>query len=134
MGTKFTRDDLRPGYIVKLGNDQLRQVVEIGKKGSYILIAANGDWGYLSHWNYDLTANVYMLADPYTKKGRELLKSFHIVEVYGFVTDTAYYHFSNQIATVGRDLLWSKTPTVKMTVSEIEEKLGHKIEIVAEEE
>ena len=134
MTNKFTRDDLRPGYIVKLGNDELREVVEVGKKGSYILIAANGDWEYLSQGNYDLTANVYMTNDPYTKQGREMLKFFNINEVYGFITNSEYYNLAGQISTIGHDLLWTRTPTVKMTVSEIEKKLGHKIEIVAEEE
>lgn len=134
MTNKFTRDDLRPGYIVKLGNDELREVVEVGKKGSYILVSANGSWDYLSRWNYDLTANVYMTNDPYTKQGREMLKFFNINEVYGFITNSEYYNLAGQISTIGHDLLWTRTPTVKMTVSEIEKKLGHKIEIVAEEE
>lgn len=132
MADRITIDDLRPGYIVKLGNDQLRQVVEVGKRGAFILIAANGDWDYLSRWNYDLTANVHMLANPYKEQGRELLRNFNIVEVYGFITNTEYYNLAGQISTIGHELLWTRSPTVKMTVSEISEKLGYNVEIVAE--
>lgn len=133
MNNKFTKDDLLPGYVVKLGNGQYRVVTGVGKLGTYVLIGADGDWEYLSHWNNNLNANEYILVNPHKKQGREFLKSFDIVEVYGFVTNSQYYNFANQISCIGRDLLWTRTPTVKMTVSEIEEKLGHKVEIIAEE-
>lgn len=134
MKNKFTADDLRPGYIVKLGNGDYRLVTEIGKRGSLILVSATGRWDYLSHWNYDLTATVYTCPNPYTEEGRKIIKDFNIVEVYGLVSNSEFYRFAAIISTAGRDLLWSRTPTVKMTVSEISKKLGYNVEIIAESE
>jgi N-dimethylarginine dimethylaminohydrolase len=73
-----------------------------------------------------------MLGNPHIEKGREMIRFFNIVEVYGPVTDTRYYHLANQISVVGRDLLWTTTPVKKMTIAEIEKRLGHKVEIVEE--
>ena len=67
---KFNIDDIKPGYVVRFGNDELRSVVRVGKRNTLILIDVNGKWDYLSRWNYDLTANVYMCVNPYSKEGQ----------------------------------------------------------------
>lgn len=129
---KFTRDDLRPGYIVKLANGNYAEIKEVGKRGAYIVIASDGEWNYLSRWNTDLTGCDFAESSLYDKSGVRLRKTSDIVEVYGFITNTEYYTFAGQITNIGRDLLWSRTPVVKMTKAEIEKRLGHKVEIVEE--
>lgn len=129
---KFTRDDLRPGYIVKLANGNYAEIKEVGKRGAYIVIGFDGDWEYLSHWNNDLTGHKFDAATLDDKPGVKVRKTSDIVEVYGFITNTEYYTLAGQITNIGRDLLWTKTPVKKMTMAEIEKRLGHKVEIVEE--
>lgn len=131
---KFTKNDLWPGYVVKLRNGDIRKVLEIGRQGAKILLNSNGAWNYISDWDSDLTASVYILGLGFSATSTEKHKSFDIVEVYGHIKDTDHYCFENDISTDYRPLLWSRTPIKKMTVSEIEKELGYRIEIVSEEE
>ena len=127
---KFTRDDLKVGYVVKLRDGRLCMVAEIGNKGSLILVCAeHGGYDYVSRWNTGLTFNSYA-AYGYPKRVKE--DGHDIVEVYGHINNSTYYDDALNISTDHRPLLWSRETVKKMTVSEIEKKLGYKIEVVAE--
>ncbi|MBQ8829669.1 MAG: hypothetical protein IJ022_06220 [Burkholderiaceae bacterium] len=130
----FALEDLKPGYVVKLRNGEVRKVVEVGRRNATILLRADGAWDYTSHWNKDMTASLYLGGNPHDCKARAACKELDITEVYGYVNLTEDYWTANKIECDCRPLLWSRIPIVKMTVSEIEKKLGHKIEIVSEEE
>lgn len=124
---KFTMDDLKVGYVVKLANGDLRMVIEIDdfrdarpRKNSKILVNKDGVWAYADSWRHELTRMC---------GGDDL----SIDEVYGFINKAYGITHALDISTEHRPLLWKREePAKKMTVSEIEKKLGCKIEIVAE--
>lgn len=127
---KFTRDDLKPGYIIKLRNGTFRTIQMVGRE---TLIATDGisNWEYLSRgWDIDMDS---------TDRGGKTFphvtydKTKDIVAVYGYVQGTEYYaRESGCIAPDHRPLLWSRQEAKKMTVEEIENALGYKIEIVSD--
>ena len=132
MKAKFTLDDLKVGYVVKLRNDELRMVCQIGAQDTLILVNQLGQWNYKSSWNYDLTAKALSFNPGYGRYTHKYTE-YDIVEVYGFVNKSDFYGEARGMNVSHRPVLYSRAKTKKMTVSEIEEKLGYKIEIVAEE-
>ena len=126
----FTRDDLKPGYVVQLRNGTFRSVQMVGRE---TLIVTDGvlEWGYLSRgWDIDMDS---------TDRGGKTFpaitydKTKDIVAVYGYVQGTEYYaRECGSISSDHRPLLWSRQEVKKMTVEEIEKELGYKVEIVSD--
>ena len=128
---KFTRDDLKPGYIIMLRNGTLLSIQMVGKE---TLIATAGmddpNWRYLSNgWDSQLNS---------TERGGKTFPSIvydktkDIVAVYGYVQGTINYSRCGEISSCHRPLLWSRYEAKKMTVEEIEKALGYKVEIVSD--
>ena len=111
---KFTKNDLKIGYIVICNN--IPHMVMVGSSGSTVLIDNERGYLHLDDFNDDL---VYK-NDP---------KEWNITEVYGY---SGFYHKTLELSTFGRELLWKREDsTKKMTVEEIEKELGYKVEIVS---
>lgn len=129
MTEKFTREDLKSGYVVKLRDGTLRMVARAGNF-TKILVAESGEWSYLnSGWGNDLKAQC-LYPTSHCENGHSQGKS-DIVEVYGLIGGTANYGLCRNISTECRSLLWQRKEAVKMTIEEISKKLGFDVEIVA---
>lgn len=118
MKKKFTTDDIKSGYVVKLRNGDLTFVLRAGNFDK-ILCYDNGLWRLMSGFD----KNTLKRADL-NDYGND------IMEVYGLVE---YGYFSEAVIadTEHRPLLWKRSEPVKMTVEEISKKLGYDVEIVA---
>lgn len=128
MENKFTKSDLKTGYVVKLRNGELRMVMRVGNF-SKILISQFGEYNYLGTcWDNNLERRRYVQDNGYYRCLRD--ESQDIVEVWGLVRGTANYSNVLMCSTEGRDRLWTRFPPVKMTLAEVIEKLGYEIEIV----
>lgn len=132
---KFTTDDLKSGFVVELRSGERRLVTRAGGNNfTKILVNPYLDkWNYLSCWDRDK-----MTYHAMTRRGGKTFpiveKGWDIMKVYGLVNCTTDYCMAfNPDALEHRDLLWQRSEPVKMTLKQIEEKLGHEILIVAEE-
>ena len=128
---KFTRDDLKPGYVIKLRDGTYLSIQMVGKE---TLIATAGmgdlDWKYLSNgWDERLNS-AYRGGKTFPAITYDKTKD--IVAVYGYVQGTANYSRCGEISSSSRPLLWSRQEAKKMTVEEIENVLGYKVEIVSD--
>lgn len=128
---KFTKDDLKPGYVVKLRNGSAYVVAQVGNRGALIITGnmVAPDWHYLSHWNHDLTAKEYVRGGEFSVGA---LEAFDITEVYGYVCGLDAYRAALWPTTEHRPLLWAQNRVVRVTISEIEKMIGAKVEIVSE--
>ena len=122
----MTLNDLKTGMIVTWRDGRkcivLRDTPEFGKLfDTYrnLLVNCYGKgWTTLSHYNDDFTNK---FADFYD-----------IVKVE--VPDHPYDCFDYRRNTFNSKVIWEDKTAVKMTVAEIEKKLGYKIEIVSDNE
>lgn len=122
----MTLNDLKTGMIVTWRNGEkatvLRDTINFESlwlAGRNFLVQCSGDgWIALANYNDDFT-NKFV-------DGYDIVK----VEVPKNPCDCFDYERRNFKSKV----VWEKETAVKMTVSEIEKKLGYKIEIVSEEE
>lgn len=127
----FTRDDLKPGYIVQLRDGSFHSIQMVGRE-TLITIGKRDyhDWKYLSrYWDHylyykDHGGKTFPFPTPD--------KSKDIVAVYGYVQGTENYANCGDISSDNRPLLWSRHEVKKMTVEEIENVLGYKVEIVSD--
>ena len=127
---KFTKDDLKPGYVIKLRNGKYYIIWIVGKE---TLIATDGnlDWQYLSSAWDDRLDSICRSGKAYPAITHDKMRD--IVEVYGYVQGGEYYaRGSGEISPDHRPLLWSRQEAKKMTVEEIEKALGYKVEIVSD--
>lgn len=115
MAKKFTINDIKSGYVVKLRNGKLMMALRAGDFEK-ILCGDKGDWIYMSRYSSSFNHPV--------------LKHHDIVEVYGLVEE-GHYEDAGFLDTDHRPLLWKRSEPVKMTVEEINKKLGYEVEIVA---
>ena len=120
---KFTKDDLKVGYVVKTRNDNLYIVMELndgrliflgGVKGGWICVKP-GTSGYLNAYSDDL---LYTDSDD---------KKYDVMEVYGFA---GYSFYSLNVDTQSRPLLWKREEPKEMTHEEIEKALGYPVKII----
>lgn len=97
---KFTKDDLKVGYVVKFRRGDLRMIMP-GYCGQLLAIASDGSNGELDKYEDNLLHS-YGLDNSRIHRD---FKSLDIMEVYGFSCrdHTAYY-----ISTEYRDLLWKR--------------------------
>lgn len=131
---KFSRDDLKVGYVVELRNGEFRMVMPAGKEGTLILAGnAKHDWDYLSRWDYNLNASSKKFECGFPGiTAIQYGKQFDIVAVYGLITNTKYYNLCGDLGPDHRPILWGRVERKKMTVAEIEEKLGYPVEIISD--
>lgn len=115
MAKNFTVDDIKSGYVVRLRNGDLKVAMRVGNFRK-ILIDDDGRFEWFSGYNHFLTHKIH--------------KALDIVEVYGLVGDGWEYE-AILLDTDHRPLLWKRPDPVKMTVEEINKKLGYEVEIVA---
>lgn len=109
---KFTKADIKVGYVVKHRNGTLSMAMLVGEEIEPRLIDTLGGYTYM--FNEDLT-----------NYGSD---TWDIVEVYGYASNCGW---AIKISTEYRTLLWKREEVKKMTVEEIEKELGYKIEIVS---
>lgn len=106
------KSDLKVGMIVKTREDELFMVMPACNVN---LVLSNGrHWMSLDSYNDDCTASCV---------------KYDIVKVYGL---TQMPHKATIVSTDSRELLWEREEAKKMTVAEIEDILGYKIEVVSE--
>lgn len=105
---QFTKEDLKPGYVVKLRNGRLRMIIPRNK--GYILIGDDHAID-LDEYKDDLTFENDILT---------------IEEVYGHTTNSFNVL---KVSLNARELLWKRT--TEMTAEEISKKLGYEVKIVA---
>lgn len=108
----MTKSDLKPFYLVELRNG-FKYIVAQSEKYEMTL-ARYGAWHDLSQYNEDLC----------DCNGDS---SWDIVAVYG---RTRYACDSLSVITCDRKLLWKRKEPKKMTLKQIQEALGYKVEIV----
>lgn len=112
----MTRDDLKPGYVVKFRNGNYAMVLLFGT-GNLCAVTACRTWmNIFGEIREDLTS----------KCGYD---DCDITEVYGY---DEYAYKSRDIDIENRPLLWKRSEPKKMTVKEICETLGYDVEIVKE--
>lgn len=116
---KFSRDDLKLGYLVELRNRRLRMVMPVDD-GSIMLVDMSRDrCFFLSNWDDELNSMI--------------TREYDIMKVYGYI-DLDHCDICRYINNADhRPLLWERCNAKKMTVAEIEKELGYSIEIISEE-
>lgn len=107
---------LEPCMVVKMRNGALNMVMTGNDRGIF-LITRDKEYLYLKSYDDNL-------------KYRLGVTDFDIVEIYGLSYNPQK---SMDISTECRYLLWKRDEVKKMTVAEIQEALGYKIEIVEDE-
>ena len=125
--TNMTLDDLKTGMIITLRNGYeyavIRDRVADDLTNHDVFVRCIGDdrgWMCMGNYNYNLT---YKACND---------RDWDIVKV---ERGTHPFQFINlKYRNDDRVLLWKEPDAVKLTVAEIENRLGYKIEIVSEEE
>ena len=92
---KFTKDDLKVGYVVKLRNGDTRMVMPQAS-GSLVVTDAKGFWSFLSDYRDDLTFDGIKVCD---------CCDHDIMEVYGLADLGAY---TVNFDSLRRKLLWKR--------------------------
>lgn len=108
---EFTKSDLKNGMIVELRN---------GFRGIVIndnLILGNKLYSELLNYNDDLSIK-------YNLNGNDL----DIIKVY---TAWSYMGFEDYLKDDNLDIIWERQESKKMTLKQVEEALGYKIEIIS---
>lgn len=110
---KFTKDDLKVGMLVMFRNEW-RRIVMPETMGDLYLMGCTEAYS-LDNYSDDLKCNSN--------------NDYDIIGVYslpvGYVVDVDIYDLEY------RDLIWKRNEPKKLTVEDIEELLGYKIEIVS---
>lgn len=128
---KFDMKDIHSGYVVKFRKDFYGLCMRADSDFKKIFIAAPS----ISHMLPSIENGTFIYAKNYN--GSRYYHSidgvenpdFDIVAVYGLVEGEKNYSYISTIGVDHRPLLWEET-AVKMTLEEIEKKLGHKVEII----
>lgn len=108
-------EDIKSGYVVKLRNGKFFMcMIYKQEKFSKLFVSKNG---------FPYIVRSYIGLKSCTDKNDD------IVEVYG-LSRNQYYCL--EVSPNYRPLLYKEEKPKKMTISEIEEKLGYKIEVVSE--
>ena len=123
----MTLNDLKTGMIVTWRNGRkcivLRDTPKFGRlqytNKNFLVSCCDNGWTTLCNYNDDFTNKIF--------DGYDIVK----VEVPDHPCD-CFNHERNNF--FNGKVVWEENPVVKMTVSEIEKKLGYKIKIVSEEE
>ena len=111
-------EDIKSGYVVRLRNGQL-----------FMCMRYNDEYYFKVFFSKEKSC-IADVAKCYNGLKSKSHKNFDIVEVYGLTNISCR---CMDVSTDGRKLLYQEEKPKKMTISEIEEKLGYKIEIVSDE-
>lgn len=97
MSKKFTKKDLKVGYVVKLRKGEIRMIMP-GENGALVVINKDGTHSRLNdQFDDDLKMRGEFRAIP----------EIDIMEVYGFAK---YDYMAVKFSTEDRDLLWKREP------------------------
>jgi hypothetical protein len=96
---KFTKDDLKVGYVVKFRRGDLRMVMP-SASGHLLVAGVDGSNGDIPHYNDDLIHS-------YGAEHPSMFKQLDIMEVYGL---SRWDFKALEISTEGRELLWKREP------------------------
>lgn len=123
----INKSDIHSGYVVKLRDGTLLMAARVG---NFTKILTDGTrWDYLSSgWTEDLKGKHYTTAPYYATfyPGRD------IMEVYGLILPASQYQNVLSIDSSNRKLIWKRAEPVRLTMSELCEKLGYEVEIIKE--
>jgi hypothetical protein len=98
---KFTKKNLKAGYIVKMRDGSLN-IVTINDSDNLIMVDKNGDWMHIDSYTEDLRNNgSYSLFNVYADP------KYDIVEVYG---GCRLHHRALVLDVEDRKLLWTREP------------------------
>lgn len=114
------KEKLKVGYLVEFNNGEMG-IIAGAKYGNYITLSDGGIL-FLSWLDTDLTLTKGL------KSIREL--PFFVTAIYGYPKSPQIL-LSNPFDSSDKEVVWSRQ-AVKMTLKEVEEKLGFAIEIVEE--
>ena len=132
----FDMKDIHSGYVVKFRNGTTALVMRVGAKFTKIFaytvsatqhLKEGVNFFYTSTYKGHIRYN-YSPAGNSTKPDPD----HDVVAVYGLVEGVDNYIDVGRPLIENRPLLWEE-PVVKMTLEEIEKKLGYKVEIVETE-
>ena len=115
------KEKLKVGYLVEFNNGEVG-VIAGAKYGNYIALG-DGEILFLSWFDTDLSLTKGL------KSIREL--PFCVTTIYGYPKSPQKL-LSNPININDREIIWSRA-AVKMTLKEIEDKLGFAIEIIGDD-
>ncbi len=115
------KEKLKVGYLVEFNNGEVG-VIAGAKYGNYIALG-DGEILFLSWFDTDLSLTKGL------KSIREL--PFYVTTIYGYPKSPQKL-LSNPININDREIIWSRA-AVKMTLKEIEDKLGFAIEIIGDD-
>lgn len=115
MKNKFTKSDIKSGYVVELRDGSLMIAMRCKQESfNKILIKKRmEDWMFFDCFNSDLTFNGY--------------SEYDIMKVYGL---NQYPYQALNISSTDRPLLWERKKPVEMTMDEICKALGKQVKIV----
>lgn len=115
------KEKLKVGYLVEFNNGEVG-VIAGAKYGNYIALG-DGEILFLSWFDTDLSLT----------KGLKLIRElpFCVTTIYGYPKSPQKL-LSNPININDREIIWSRA-AVKMTLKEIEDKLGFAIEIIGDD-
>ena len=121
MNKKFTKADLKVGYVVKTRAKGLFMVTR-NDTDQLVMVGPYGGWMPLYAYNDDLTDS------PRTSCfNPEANDAYDIVEVYGY---SMMNGCTLKIETAHRKLLWKREEPKEMTLEEVEKALGYPVKIV----
>lgn len=135
MEENFNMRKIHAGYVVEFRNGDRALVMRCAdgpNRSHLIFISATSDrlFGRETDWESNTLERI--APGP----GHIETRDWDIMRVYGYVHVGYHVKLVLSTATPGyhcRDLLWERKEAVKMTVSQICEKLGYDIEIIKEE-
>lgn len=139
---KFDMKDIHSGYVVKFRNGKFALCMRAGEK--FTKIFACTDWESVKRGAIE--GDTFMYASRYKDYAyysySPVINQYirddtnDIVAVYGLIEGVRNYlnvGDTGPISIKNRPLLWEEEVPKKMTLAEIEKKLGHKVEIVEPE-
>lgn len=109
------KEDLKIGMVVEDREGGLFMLMPHNNVDYDLVLSNRNSWIKFKNFNNDLTHSKF--------------EDLDIMKVYGF---TNYPVHTTIISTDNRKLLWKREEAKKMTVAEIENILGYKIEVVSE--
>ena len=127
---------IKSGFVVKVREGFCFTVMRVNDF-TKILVDDEGDWSYLSNWNNELKAAArpyYRNETPPYKYFKPADKRFDIVEIYGLLSVTDNYGSALCCRPTGRPLVWKRWEPIKMTLSQVEDRLGFPIELISDNE
>lgn len=109
------KEDLKVGMVVKTREGGLYMLMRRDNVDYDLVLSNTRSWINFKNLNNDLTHILHEELD--------------IMQVYGFVNNPTN---TTIVSTDDRNILWERERKKKMTIAQIEDILGYKIEVVSE--